>query len=253
MLARVLSQIVQKAQAAVLPRTRHGKSSTGVPLPPTVYRMGGKHFRSDEAFVDSATAEVRRLQELVDLKPDSRLLDWGCGAGRLAIGIAEQMGRIGLYHGVDIQKHLIDWAQRHLGSREGFQFTHVDLANPRYNPSGSHHRTIPGADGDYDAFYAYSVFSHLLSEDTAAYLGEVARLLRPGGKAFVTAFVEDGVEDEAENPEGYGPLKWSGPLHCVRFNRDFFEGMVKEAGLSVESLAHGQETDGQSLYILRKP
>ena len=237
----------------MLPRTHHGTSPAGVKLPPTVYRMGGAHFRQDDAFVSSAVAEVGRLEDRIGLSTSSRLLDWGCGAGRLAVGIVEKMGRIDQYHGVDIQAHLVEWAQRHLGDRPGFTFTHVDLANPRYNPGGSHERTIPGATSDYDGFYAYSVFSHLMAEDTAAYLGEVARLLKPGGRAFVTAFVEDDVPDEEENPKGYGPLEWSGPLHCVRFERQFFEGMVREAGLEVDSLEHGQETDGQSLYVLRRP
>ena len=244
---------MSRAQAAVLPRTHHGRSPAGVRLPPAVYRMGGAHFRTDEAFVASAVAEVGRLEELIGLTAQSRLLDWGCGAGRLAVGIVEKLGRIDQYHGVDVQKHLVDWAQRHLGDRPGFTFTHVDLANPRYNPGGSPERSIPGATADHDGFYAYSVFSHLMGEDTSAYLGEVARLLRPGGRAFVTAFVEDDVPDQVENPVGYGPLEWRGPLHCVRFDRQFFEGMVRDAGLEVGSLGHGTEADGQSLYILRKP
>jgi cyclopropane fatty-acyl-phospholipid synthase-like methyltransferase len=249
----VLKSIVERAQAAILPRTHHGSSPAGVKLPPTVYRMGGAHFRADSAFVASAVTEVGRLEDRIGLSPSSRLLDWGCGAGRLAVGIVERMGRIDLYHGVDIQKHLVDWAERHLGDRQGFTFTHVDLANARYNPGGSHERTIPGASGDYDGFYAYSVFSHLTGEDAAAYLAEVSRLLAPGGRAFVTAFVEEDVPEQEENPAGYGPLTWSGPLHCVRFERGFFEGMVRRAGLEVEAFDHGQETDGQSLYILRAP
>lgn len=249
----MLKSIIGRAQAAVLPRTHHGTSPAGVKLPPTVYRMGGAHFRRDDTFVSSAVAEVGRLEEAIGLNPSSRLLDWGCGAGRLAVGVVERMGRIDHYHGVDIQKHLVDWAQRHLGDRPGFTFTHVDLANPRYNPGGSRERTIPGATGDYDGFYAYSVFSHLMGDDSAAYLVEVSRLLAPGGRAFVTAFVEEDVPDEEENPAGYGPLQWSGPLHCVRFERGFFEDLVRVAGLEVEGLERGGETDGQSLYVLRKP
>ena len=58
---RVLKSIVGRAQAAVLPRTHHGTSQAGVKLPPTVYRMGGAHFRQDDTFVASAVAEVGRL------------------------------------------------------------------------------------------------------------------------------------------------------------------------------------------------
>ncbi len=249
----MLKPLLGRVQAAVLPRTHHGTSPSGVQLPPTVYRMGGAHFRRDDAFVSSAVAEVGRLEDTIGLTRDSRLLDWGCGAGRLAVGVAEKLGRIEHYHGVDIQKHLVDWAQRHLGDREGYTFTHVDLANPRYNPGGSLERSIPGESGGYDGFYAYSVFSHLMGADTAAYLREVARLLAPGGRAFITAFVEDDVPEQEENPAGYGPLTWSGPLHCVRFERGFFEGLVRDAGLEVDALEHGQETDGQSLYLLRRP
>lgn len=214
--------------------------------------MGGEHFRDDDAFVASAVREVGRLADQAGATKESRLLDWGCGSGRLAVGLIEQYGGIGEYHGVDVQKPLISWAERHLGSRPGFHFTHVNLANARYNPAGQTVQEIPGDTGGYDVFYAYSVFSHLRTADTAAYLREVARLLAPGGRAFVTAFVEDDVEDEAENPPGYGPMDWSGPLHCVRYRREFFEKMVAEAGLSSVEHEHGQETDGQSLYVLRK-
>ena len=59
--------------------------------------------------------------------------------------------------------------------------------------------------------------------------------------------------EEEENPAGYGPIRWSGPLHCVRYERGFFEAMVRDAGLEVDRFEHGQETDGQSLLILRAP
>lgn len=212
--------------------------------------MGGVHFHRDEDFVASALREVDRLADKAGLTAQSRLLDWGCGAGRLAVGVIEKYGRIGQYHGVDVQKPLIAWADRHIGNRDGFRFTHVDLANARYNPAGRRARTIPGGSGEFDVFYAYSVFSHLTGEDTRLYLQEIGRLLTGGGRAFVTAFVEDDVENEAENPPGYGPMTWSGPLHCVRYRREFFDKMVADAGLSVVVHEHGQETDGQSLYVL---
>ncbi|KQX69919.1 bifunctional 2-polyprenyl-6-hydroxyphenol methylase/3-demethylubiquinol 3-O-methyltransferase UbiG [Angustibacter sp. Root456] len=249
-MSNAAARLAKSTRDRLLVSRTHGRSPGGLPLPPTAFRMGGRHFETDEAFIGSARQEVRRLAA-AGLTRESRLLDWGCGAGRLALGTLEEWGGVVRYHGVDVQEHLIRWAQKHI-QHPGYSFTHVNVQNARYNPSGSARHSIPAESGAYDAFYAYSVFSHMGSQDAGPYLAEVARLLAPGGFAFVTAFVEPDVEPEAENPAGYGPLQWTGPLHCVRFSQDRWAELVEQAGLRVRSTEHGQETDGQSLYVLER-
>jgi SAM-dependent methyltransferase len=222
-----------------------------IPLPPPEIRMGGKHFQDDQDFMDRADRDVKMLIERAGLSTGSRLLDWGCGAGRLAIGVRHVLGQVEDYHGVDVQARLIDWASEHL-TDEHTRFTRVDLANDRYNPGGAAEHTIPADDDSVDVFHAYSVFSHMGAEESQDYLKEIARLLAPDGRAWVTCFVEEDVPDCVENPEDYGPLAWDGPLHCVRYNREAFERMIAEAGLAVRGFLYGQETDGQSYYVLRR-
>jgi SAM-dependent methyltransferase len=178
-------------------------------------------------------------------------LDFGSGAGRLAVGIAEAFGQIALYRGVDVQRELIDWASANLGGPR-FEFVHVDAANERYNPDGGGFVPIPADDADFDIVYAYSVFSHMRGADVRTYLGEFARILRPSGTAYLTAFVEDGVPAESVNPFGYRRLFWLGRLHCVRFERTHFEDLAKAAGFEVAHREHAVETDGQTLYVLRR-
>jgi hypothetical protein len=89
------------------------------------------------------------------------------------------------------------------------------------------------------------------ASEVSHYLAEIRRLLKRDGFAWLTAFVEDGVPDVTENPHGYGAIPWAGALHCVRYDRRFFESMVRSAGLEVDQFEHGQETDGQSMYVLR--
>jgi ubiquinone/menaquinone biosynthesis C-methylase UbiE len=214
--------------------------------------MGGAHFAADEALVSAARADVEKLRRHTGLAESSRLLDFGCGAGRLAIGIAEVFGRIGLYLGIDVQEELISWARRTIGSRPGFDFALVDAVNERYNPDGVAAHRLPCPDGGFDVVYAYSVFSHMRGADVEAYLGEFARVLAQGGRAYLTAFVEDGVTAESVNPFGYGRLFWLGKLHCVRYERQAFEGMLAAAGFEVVHFEHGVETDGQSLYAVRR-
>jgi cyclopropane fatty-acyl-phospholipid synthase-like methyltransferase len=214
--------------------------------------MGGRHFRDDAAFVQGGIDDVKRLVEVAGLTDETTLLDWGCGAGRLAVGIREHFGAIALYHGVDVNKAFIVWNDRNLGGVH-FKFSHVNTSNRRYNPNGETWTGIPADTGSVDVFYAYSVFSHLRTDDTARYLVEISRLLRPGGRAFVTAFIEDAVPNDEENPADYGPLQWNGPLHCVRYNHAYFDQMITKAGLEISNFHHGEEADGQSLYLLRKP
>ncbi len=229
------------------------KASTipALTLPPSRYRMGGEHFKDDAAFIDTAVNDVARLQDYCGLTTSSSLYDWGCGAGRLAIGVRERLGTVADYHGVDVQPDVLGWAQAHL-TAPGYRFTLVDVSNERYNPDGSPERTLAADPGSVDVFYAYSVFSHMNDQDTPAYMKLIAQALSPTGKALVTCFVEEGVPAWEENPAQYGPLEWKGRLHCTRFARRHFEDHVDAAGLAVDRFEYGRETDGQSLYVLRK-
>jgi cyclopropane fatty-acyl-phospholipid synthase-like methyltransferase len=213
--------------------------------------MGGAHFRSDQKFVAGAVRDVRRLVRRAGLTEESSLLDWGCGAGRLAVGVKKELGHVRDYHGVDVQPELLNWAADNL-SDEHTRFTLVDQHNERYNPGGETTYDIPAAADSVDVLYSYSVFSHMLTDDVRGYAGTIARILATEGRAFMTAFVEEGVPDCEENPEDYLKLEWKGPLHCVRFDRRFLESQLYDAGLAVDEFVHGRETDGQSLYILRR-
>lgn len=222
-----------------------------VPLPPARLRMGGTHFRKDADFVEAGVRDVRLLRRRAGLTRKSRLLDWGCGAGRLAIGVKHLLGNVAEYHGVDVQPELLDWARDNLTDAHT-RFTLVDQRNERYNPDGDETFAIPTPADSVDVLYAYSVFSHMLAADVAGYSATIAKILAPQGRALMTAFVEEDVPDCVENPTDYRQLEWKGALHCVRYNRRFFESTVYDAGLAVDEFVHGRETDGQSMYVLRR-
>jgi len=77
----------------------------------------------------------------------------------------------------------------------------------------------------------------------------LSEVVRTAGFVMLTAFTEDAVPDETENPEGY-LQDWSGPLHCVRINRETFEGLVRQNGFSISVAEHGQGRP--SLYVLER-
>lgn len=241
-------------------------SYDGVLLPPKNLRPCGTNFRDDRYYLESAKTEADRLVEHVGLSQDSSLLDVGCGPGRLAIGIIQRVGEIEKYRGVDVSEEFVRWGQRHITAEHpNFQFVHIDVENRRYNPRGKgrdREFVFPFKDEEFDILTLYSVFTHMLTDGVRSYLKDFRRILKPEGRIFLTAFVEDGVPDVEENPEGYLGREWKGDLHCIRYNREFFEKLLEENGFRLDRLdsGRGKKEDhslvkerGQSgLYISKK-
>lgn len=224
-------------------------------LPAAHLRLCGAEFRDDARFLQSARAEADRLIEHLGLGAASALLDIGCGFGRLAVGVLDRVGEPEQYCGVDVSEAAVAWCNRRIArTHPTFRFLRLDVRNERYNPGGQQvTRTfrLPFEDGVFDIGYAYSVFSHMELGDIERYLAELRRVLRPGGCAFVTLFVADNVPDVTLNPAD-GDKEWRGPLHCVRFGREFIESRMRDAGFTLEQVTIETETDGQSGYYLRR-
>ena len=228
----------------------------GIELPPASIRLGGHNFEDDRDFLDAAIRDATRLQRDLGVTASSRVLDIGCGVGRLPIGLRAVFAQMPPYFGIDVAAGVVRWCQAHIKDPAA-TFIHVDLANDRYNPRGkpaARSLRLPFPDRSFDAIYLYSVFSHMLMPDIDAYLREFERLLAPGGTVFLTAFVENDVDDLEINPRGYGsfPGEWDGALHCVRFDRAFFEHHVVAAGLEIARFDHASDTDGQSAIYIRR-
>jgi len=128
-----------------------------------------------------------------DLQPHERVLEIGCGSGRMAIPLASHLSPAGSYVGMDIARPSIAWCQRNISRRHpNFHFLHVDLYNKRYNPNGlylAREYTFPFKSRSFDLILLISVFTHLLPEDTEHYLREIARLLQRDGRGFFTFFL----------------------------------------------------------------
>ncbi len=225
-------------------------------LPARHLRYGGPEFADDSHFLRSTEREAERLVVRLGYTPESRLLDIGCGVGRLAIGILSRLGEARHYTGLDVSERSIRWCREHLGrGHPGLQFMRINVRNARYNPRGEPigaEFRFPFADGAFDIIYLYSVFSHMLGEDVQLYLQEMHRLLAEAGRVFFTAFVEDGVPSISVNPAGYRE-DWQGELHCVRYSRDHLYRLIDSCGFGVDGLEYATETNGQSaLYLVKR-
>lgn len=137
---------------------------------------------------------LRCFIELGGLRPTDRVLDVGCGIGRMAVPLTGHL-TTGSYDGFDIVPVAIKWCARHITPRyPSFRFHLADLCNTAYHPEGRYRAAdyrFPFADASFDFVLLVSVLTHLLPREATNYLHEVTRVLRPGGRCFMTWFLLD--------------------------------------------------------------
>jgi SAM-dependent methyltransferase len=156
-------------------------------LPPIRLR---REVGSLAAFESVGTEQFIYLRLLCDLKPNERLLDIGCGCGRVTTPLTGYLSAEGRYVGMDVSQDAIAWCSQNITPRHpNFTFFRADLRNTRYNPSGqltAAEYRFPLEDGSFDLIHLRSVFTHLNPADTQNYLAEIARLLAPEGRCLAT-------------------------------------------------------------------
>ncbi|HXI85964.1 MAG TPA: class I SAM-dependent methyltransferase [Parvularculaceae bacterium] len=141
--------------------------------PPPLWWMHDMYTHASYALYMRSGAETaaeiaKRIDQHVEAKYP-RVADWGCGLARVVRHLPTHYQLTGF----DYNRAAINWCAEHI---EGATF-HVNAAAP----------PLPAEAGVFDALYALSVFTHLSAAGHAAWIGEVERVLRPGG-LFLGAF-----------------------------------------------------------------
>jgi SAM-dependent methyltransferase len=142
---------------------------------PVADHLGEAYLRY--SFTKGTAQEVEFLVDVLGLRPGQRLLDVGCGPGRHAYAVAERGIEV---VGVDISQRFVDIARR--DAPAGATFLRADARDLRF-------------DNEFDAAISLCQGAFGLAGGPGAPLdadGDVltgiARALRPGGRAAVSAF-----------------------------------------------------------------
>ena len=101
------------------------------------------------------------------LDPEDRVLDFACGTGEKALGVADCVKSI---HGIDLSPRMIEKASTKATDRQidNAQFSRTDLFDATLNP------------GSYDAIMAFYIF-HLV-DNPAQVFERIHELLKPDGR-----------------------------------------------------------------------
>jgi SAM-dependent methyltransferase len=237
-----VSKSVARRLRYAVPDLLDGRHDSLVPPRGLAFVGGGDFERTGREFLGYFT-------ELGGLEPGHDVLDVGCGVGRMAVPLLDYLDPSGSYAGFDVGREMVGWCEKRITSRRGdFRFTWAPVYNRKYNPfgtvSGAEYR-FPYPDASFDFAFATSLFTHLMLPDAAHYLGEIRRVLRPGGKALLTFFILR-PEALAEIEAGHVSLPFRHPIEggmtidprepeaATGFELAPLEKLFADAGLAIE-------------------
>jgi SAM-dependent methyltransferase len=233
-------------------RARNGRAERdGLALPPARLRLVVGGTADAGWFLESgrATAETIRAaasRHGVDLDKIARLLDFGCGCGR----VTRHWRTLGaVLHGSDYNPDLVDWCRLNLAFAT---FTTNRLTPP-----------LPFSSESFDVAHAVSVLTHLPEDLQHAWLAELRRVLRPRGLLIVTTHGDrylGRLNDEERDSYARGELvvRWesvAGTNLCTAFHPERYvrERLVGDGLELLEFAPDGAVgTPDQDLIVLRR-
>ena len=183
------------------------------------------------------------------LRPEHRVLDVGCGIGRMAVPLTSFISADGEYQGFDIVQSGIEWCQKNITPRyPNFHFRHVDIRNNDYNPNGlcqASSYKFPYENSSFDFVFLTSVFTHMFPPDMENYLAEISRVLKTGGRCFITFFLmnEESEDLMRKKPgsrnfiyklDGCSTTTMENPEAAIAFPERYIRDSFLERGLSIE-------------------
>lgn len=145
------------------------------PPPYLMHRVVGEHI-TPRTFLDGGALDWRRihlslLEGGFDFARGGRVLDFGCGCGRILRNFARYAPICQLV-GADVDAGAIEWCRANL---DFAKFEALPVRPPSSFP-----------DASFDAVYAFSVFSHLPEGSHRRWLEELHRITRPGAIVVLT-------------------------------------------------------------------
>src|SRR5271166_1850475 len=169
--------------------------------------MSGLAFSDDAAekliaaystrdLVQQREATLQRL----NLKRGERVIDIGCGPGFLCESMAAAIGPTGRVIGIDISEDLIGFATLHKGS---------DRIEYRVGDATA----LPVDAEQFDVAVSAQVIEYVADADAA--LCEIARVLRPGGRAFIVDTDFDSWVWHAADAERMARMMKGWEMHCA--------------------------------------
>ena len=196
-------------------------------------RLGAVHYASAEVPVEVTATSLGCGNPLAvaELKAGETVLDLGSGGGLDALLSARRVGPNGRVIGLDMTDDMLTLARRHA---EQAGVTNAEFLKGTIEQ-------IPLPDASVDVVISNCVIA--LSDDKPAVFGEIARVLRSGGRLGITDILADDSLTDAERAARAGAVEClGGALTASRYR-----ALLHDAGLSGVDVQLTHET-GDKLH-----
>ena len=224
---------------------RFGRRAALVP-PVALMHDGPQSYRD---FKQNGDEFFRYYVELCGLQPDEKILDVGSGIGRKTLPLIDYLNERGSYDGLELVKSGVEWCrEKYSRNYPNFRFHLIDVYNELYHPEGKYRAAeyrFPFASEEFDFVVLNSVFTHMIAEEVENYLGEIARVLKPGGRCLISFFLlnEESLRliDEGKSTialrHQIGParaLSREKPELAIGFDHGYVERLYEQVGLRIK-------------------
>jgi cyclopropane fatty-acyl-phospholipid synthase-like methyltransferase len=222
-------------------------------IPPKHLRVWVGPFEDKELYLGTGRREFDFIMKHCDLKRDDKILDIGCGCGRISIYFLDYLNSNGSYAGIDPALPLINWCKENIEPRySNCRIEHVDILCPGINDEGKirpEDFQFPFENHSFDKIVLNSLFTHMKDDGVRQYLREINRVLSPNGMVFVTFFMlnENSIKSMKKGQAvfdfkyDYGNYKSfhsSRPEEGIAYDEAFVKQMIKESGLHIKYPIH---------------
>jgi SAM-dependent methyltransferase len=159
-------------------------------------------------------ASKHKKESLVNwgLKPNSSLLDIGCGTGLLLRNLENYFVSPNNYVGMDLAQEAIDYCKQHFPQ---FQFYKNSISG------------VPNINKKFDIIVLFSVFTHIYPNEMESMLKQLKSFLKPNG--FIVS--------DVHLSSAYDTF--SGTRDRIEVNEKYFYKLVTSIGYDVEMLLGG--------------
>jgi SAM-dependent methyltransferase len=171
-----------------MPMPGHPERTLPLPDTPRMLRTTGNERIPNFRLTGMSTAlQLRAVADILqrDFKSVARVLDWGCGCGRVARFCADWPG----FTGADIDADNAQWCRDNLRFGE-------------FGPIGLYPPT-PFPDRHFDLIFGISVMTHLAEEVQQQWLAELHRISAPYAIVLLTTLGEHAAARAGLTPEGF--------------------------------------------------